>query len=266
MMNHPDSFSMNDEDVAWIRENFRISQDYSDDIIRKVAEKIERSKQKELKKVVGNRIELNTINRSILKENMFLPNEGETWLWERAGDLFVDGYFGPCCIWARAALEYMMQKECLRDPNVCVNLKRRIEQPKRNPGLDIMFDELVLAGSWTDADRKPFVTVKNNGDYSAYHRLDKIMSKGAEDREFKFVRAQIGADGLETKGIDVRTTFEFWRGVEERGMAEKSLRALLQLLVRHCGLTKSEVDELARKRIEELEKNGKLKIDRVGLG
>ena len=250
---------MKDEEIKWIRGHFEIPKDFSDDNIRKIVKELEDRHQENLNVFVGNSIELNCLNRSLMKEPMAFEASGELKLWYAAGSLFIYGFHGPCCVWARATLEYMMQRECLENPNICMNLKRRIEKPVRNPGLDVMYEELVLAGSWSDSDREPFLNVKRNGDYCAHHRMDKIVSMKAEDREFKKVHATTGTGGLKVKGVDERGTFEFWRGSEERRMAKQSLEALLLLLLRHRGITKYEVDQQLRRRVEDLERTVEIK-------
>lgn len=100
------------------------------------------------------------------------------WLF-RCELLFVEGLYGPCCIWARATVEYELQELVLTSEKTSEGLKNRILRNGYNPKFDDYLKELGPALS-AEAHKGASV-VKENGDFIVHHRLDKIVGTDATE-------------------------------------------------------------------------------------
>ena len=220
-------------DVNWIRENFDVPDDMMDDQILKAGERIEKEREAALEKMIGNQIELNRMKVQVLGEGIeFVAGYHDTHMLNIVEWLFVEGYYGACCILSRATLEYLLQEECVRSPE----FKGIIDGPGRNPEIGEMAKYLGGADSWNAAHWQSYEKVKENGDIVAHHRLERIC-QGKDPKSYKWGVAVVkfGVGGLENLGPDRRATYEANRANEERRMSMQSLAALYVLFKMYRG-------------------------------
>jgi hypothetical protein len=145
--------------------------------------------------------------------------------------MFIDCLYGPCCVWARATMEHILQIDCLSDPNVPEDFKNKIYKG-RNPSLEKMKKELKMAlekgyHSWSDEESDLCEIIANNGDYTVHIRLDKISGgKTAKDylREWGH-----SSEEIKTIQINEQDFIEMNAKEEVRKMAIESMRCLYRM-------------------------------------
>ncbi len=170
----------------------------------------------------ANFMSLEEVRRVVLpqkpKPGMILGDDDILWLC-RCERFFVDGLYGPCCLWARATLEYDLQEECLSSQRVSQKFKNRILDPKaRNPSIDDYLQQLGITVSSPTFDA--CMLVKNNGNWVTHHRIDKLT--GGDSLEItlretglseEFIKSLMRSGERELKK-DLRPNFERDRAIE----------------------------------------------------
>jgi len=145
--------------------------------------------------------------------------------------LFLEGYYGPSCIWSRAALELLLQEICLSDKKVDREFKDQIRRPGRNPSIEKCVRK--LGDSLSKSDTIACRTIAKNGDAVVHHRLDIITKgKSIEDilRGWGVAEKNINKPGIKA---NERLLLMGHRLSKERGMAKSSLEQLYGILSRH---------------------------------
>lgn len=179
---------------------------------------------------VGNLVELRSLRKICYpaKPEPFIPPYGENLFWLFCCEsLFVEGHYGPCCIWARATIEFELQELCLLDPEVPEEFKAKIRNPEKRgtPGIDACLNK--LGDSLCSEGHNACDVIKNNGDYVVHHRLDKIMGvQSPEDllREWGVSEKNINAPGFKDK----RPLMKAARYNRERIRAKESMKSLYE--------------------------------------
>jgi hypothetical protein len=89
--------------------------------------------------------------------------------------LFVDGHYGPCCVWARATIENRLYELCLLDKKSRAEFIVEKDRLKgKNPGIEWCLSKL---GYPKDGEVYGLcMEIKNNGNYVVHHRLELLMS------------------------------------------------------------------------------------------
>lgn len=225
-------------DTSWIRKNFDIPEYISDDHLKTLGKSRLKEFNKSLGVIIGNLIELEELKKEYKKLEERIEKEGVNiqytfsdrllFLTENA---FVEGYYEGCCMVARATLEKLLQEQCMRFEE----FKKQIEGEGRNPYLGDMMRKLEKKDNWSSGLRESAELVKNNGDWQAHHRLEKI-SQGRTAEDYRWGVAIVKIDptkGVIKLGPDVRATLEVNRSNEARRMCKESLLALYKLFKRY---------------------------------
>ena len=128
------------------------------------------------------------------KPGMSFNDDDILWLC-RCERFFVDGLYGPCCLWARATLEYDLQENCLSSSRVPQKFKDRILDPKaKNPSIDECLQQLGLSASSSVYDA--CMLIKNNGNWVTHHRID--MLTGGDSLEILFKEIGLSKEFIES--------------------------------------------------------------------
>lgn len=183
---------------------------------------------------VANFIELRTLKQSSIPEcpQMGLFPSGYDLLWQgRCERMFIEGFYGPCCVWARATVELLLQEMCLLDPGASVRFRGWVRRHKgKNPGIDECMGWIVE--SFSSDDCRACATIKDNGDWVAHNRIDKISGdESLEDvlRGWGVSEEHLNRPGFKTQERLLRIAN---RHDKERGLALSSMKALYSFLSR----------------------------------
>jgi hypothetical protein len=137
--------------------------------------------------------------------------------------LFTQGEAGPCCVWARATVEWELQEQCLKSPKVSESFRNKILNPGKNPGLRDCMNELgdTICKSTKDAcDR-----VAENGDAVVHHRLDRIakidLNTWLKQRGFSLPTLDVSRSGKDAREDAIAMRF-----IQEEEMANESMASL----------------------------------------
>ena len=208
------------------------------DILDKSRAKFERKQGRE---VVYNEIELMQLKKEMSFDILLPRSPHELSSFLSTEQLFTSGFYGPCCVYARATLEYLLQEDCLAQEtrsHAFDDVVKKIKDPGRNPSIKDMRDLLTENGVWPIETIPLAVKIADNGDYVVHHRYDGIFS-GKELDELRFVlpkvKARLDNDGIvigmEPDGYQEKLSYEINRSTEERRLSLESLRSLFKILL-----------------------------------
>ena len=207
--------SMTDEDIGQIEDSLKDLPQYSAPIR------------------VANFIELTELRKSFFPTKPLLgifPTGFDTRWQGLCERLFLEGYYGPCCIWVRATVELMLQELCLLNPNVDREFKERIRGPGQNPGIGSCLSK--LGGALSEEDQRCCQAIANRGDWVVHHRLDEIMGG-------RTLKGLLRGWGVAEKNLDApgfkdseRQIMQANRINQERTMAKESMEQLYGFLSR----------------------------------
>lgn len=187
-----------------------------------------------------NQVEVNLL-RKRLSFDIFAPLAAhEFGSFHSTEELFISGFYGPSCVYARATLEYILQEDCLAQEGKIDSLRvciEKIKAPDQNPRIKDMRNGLVKCGVWPSETVPLSDTVIKNGDNIAHHRYDRIFKgKDLGSLRFQLPRVKVICDsngnvvGMEQDGYYERLSHEINRGIEERQMSYASLESLMKIL------------------------------------
>jgi len=171
---------------------------------------------------VANFLSLEVVRRDVLprrpKPGMIFDEDDILWLC-RCERFFVDGLYGPCCLWARATLEYDLQEACLSSSRVPQQFKDRILEPKaKNPRIDECLQQLGVPVSSPVFDA--CILIRNNGNWVTHHRIDMLAGDESLETLFKeiglseeFIESHLRSGEREVKK-SLRPGFERDRSIE----------------------------------------------------
>lgn len=91
--------------------------------------------------------------------------------------LFINGKYGPCCVWARATLEFWLQELCLSLNEIDEKIKKQIKGPGLNPSITELVGELKKIGIMSKEFYNHCDEIKKNGNVVVHIRLDELVSK-----------------------------------------------------------------------------------------
>jgi hypothetical protein len=207
-------------------------------ICDKCRAKFERKLSRE---IIYNEIELMQLKKE-MSFDIFLPrspHEFSSYL--STEQLFTSGFYGPCCVYARATLECLLQEDCLAQEtrsHAFDAVVKRIKDPGRNPSVKDMLSLLTENGVWPIETKSLAVKIADNGDYVVHHRYDGIFSgKGLDELRFVLpkVKARLDNDGIvigmEQDGYYEKPSYEINRSTEERRLSLESLRSLFKIFL-----------------------------------
>jgi len=163
------------------------------------------------------------------------PTKPEPFMMRSAGDFlwllrcelfFVEGLSGPCCIWARAIVEYELQEMCISSPQLreeFENEKKRLKG--KNPGIDWCLNQLrdsLFPGADICCE-----TIAKNGDFVVHHRLDGMK---CDQRVQELLREFNLTDKIaKVPGFDIeRALLKAVRPEREEIMARESMESLYE--------------------------------------
>jgi hypothetical protein len=228
---------MEKKEIELLRENCEIARGMKDEEIDKLDAYLKETpclRRPDFLQV-ANLIELKDLRKSCYPAmpEPFAHPYGENLFWLFCCEsLFVEGHYGPCCIWARAVVEFELQEFCLLDAIVPEGFKTQIRNrgKHRTPGLDECLEKLKLGNSLRPEDHKACAAVKDNGDYVVHHRLDRIMGQIPEDifRQRGVPESEVNSLGLE----DRRVLMKILRYDRERIRAKESMKNLYEFELR----------------------------------
>lgn len=163
---------------------------------------------------IGNLIELRRL-RATHYPAQPEPLDPRTWdvFWLfRCELLLLDGHYGPCCAWARATLDYYLQKRCLREKGDQYARAKEEDRHGWNPSVSKCLE--ILGYPKGEKVDKICDDIKNAGDYVLHHRLELLVSDQAVDNKYQdsFDEKQIGI--LKEHKDDLRPTFERDKAIE----------------------------------------------------
>jgi len=226
-------------DIGKIRREYEIPQTVTDEEIAKAAEKIKELDKKRHEMRVGNYLTWAGISERYRAKRAIAENASpgrapagfaDRYLTE-ASELFIEGFYGPTLTWARAALERLLQEQCMRFPD----LKGQIEAEMRNPSIKEMIKALSQADSWDAQTHSAVDTIETNGDWAVHHRLDQY-AKGKKFGDYKLGIMEVKTTidkGLQPVRPDLTSTVELNLGEEQRRRCIESLTALCTLFERY---------------------------------
>ena len=193
------------------------------------------------RETIYNEIELMQLKKE-MSFDIFLPrgpHELSSYL--STEQLFTSGFYGPCCVYARATLEYLLQEDCLAQEthsHAFDNVIKQIKDPGWNPSIKDMRNLLTKNDVWPIETIPLAVKISDNGDYVVHHRYDGIFSgKGLDELRYVLprVKARLGNDGIvigmEQDGYYEKLSYEINRSTEERRLSLESLRSLFKILL-----------------------------------
>lgn len=145
--------------------------------------------------------------------------------------MFLEGQYGPCCVWARATLQLVLHEMCLFNKNVKPDFKEQIRHSDLTPGIGGC--ARALGSAWTSEDESARKIIENNGDAVVHHNLDQIASR----KKLEEILSGWGVadENLNAPGFKAneRQLLMAYRPKREREMAKHSLEALYGFLSRH---------------------------------
>lgn len=207
-------------------------------ICDKCRAKFERKLNRE---IIWNEIELMQLKKD-MSFDIFLPrgpHEFSSYL--STEQLFTSGFYGPCCVYARATLEYLLQEDCLAQEtrsHAFDDVIKRITDPGRNPRIKEMLNLLIENGVWPIEMKSLASKIEDNGDYVIHHRFDGIFSgMGLDELRFVLPRVKARLDnngnviGMEQDGYYEKLSYEINRPYEERRLSLESLRSLFKIFL-----------------------------------
>jgi hypothetical protein len=126
--------------------------------------------------------------------------------------LFVDGYYGPCCAWARATIEFYLQKRCLKEEPVKWEDEKKKKKNGENPGVG---DCLKILGYQKGGGVYRLCRdIKNAAGYVLHHRSEKLVSDQAVADKFRNVINEKGIRILSERKDTLRYDFERDKAIE----------------------------------------------------
>lgn len=145
--------------------------------------------------------------------------------------LFIDQQYGPCCIWARATAEMILQEMCFSSPDTRGKFEAWIQgHSGHNPGVKRCME--ILGPRLTADDREGCTRLADYGDWQVHHRIDKIVG----DMSYEDVLRELGVsdENLKKPGFKKheRLLTKGFRERKSREMAVTSMRELYGLLSR----------------------------------
>jgi hypothetical protein len=226
---------MRAEEIKIVRRLFKLTEGMSDQEILGYEKTLDDMPRTGSITRVGNFIEKLELRKKWMVGNWdpSLPYTDTEHAWLRVcEELFIEGDYGPCCVWARATMEHILQEDCLANPNVPEAFKKRIRGPSDkdpNPNLGELKEKLSAGGALTNADSEAIRVLAKNGKGSAHHRWDIITAdRSIEDhlRDFGVDEENIHLPAFkESEGVLIKEIR--FRG--ERRMAVESLRELYRI-------------------------------------
>jgi len=177
---------------------------------------------------VGNYMTLKKLRADVLPEKpnvLSFCNLGRVFQWLNACEwLFINGEYGPCCVWARATLEFWLQELCLSLNEVDDDIKERIKNEKRNPSISELIGKLKEIGIMSNEFYEHCEVIKENGDVVVHTRLDKLASKDKIKTKFeewkasKKVYEKISREDETLRWVQRGIMSEFWHDRARRSM------------------------------------------------
>ena len=208
------------------------------DILDKSRAKFERKLSRE---VIYNEIELKQLKKEMSFDILLPRSPHELSSFLSTEQLFTSGFYGPCCVYARATLEYLLQEDCLAQEtrsHAFDDVIKMVKDPGRNPRCKDMLELLVENRVWPIETKPLAAKIADNGDYVVHHRYDGIFSgKGLDELRFVLPRTKARLDdngiviGMEQDGYYEKLSYEINRPYEERRLSLESLRSLFKILL-----------------------------------
>jgi hypothetical protein len=125
--------------------------------------------------------------------------------------LLVDGHYGPCCAWARATIEFCLQKRCLREERVKYDDKKK-EMNGGNPGVVACLKMLDYSKGEDVYDL--CYEIKDAAGYVLHHRLEELVSDQAVADRFRNLIDEKGVGILSEHKYALRYDFERDKAIE----------------------------------------------------
>jgi len=140
------------------------------------------------------------------------------WLF-RCELLFLEGHYGPCCAWARATIEFYLQKRCLKEASIAYS-QAKIGRNGRNPGASACLR--ILSYHKGEEVDNLCLDIENAAGYVLHHRLDELVGDQTVADKFR--------DSIDKKGIGILLEHkDALRYDFERDKAMESLEKLYKL-------------------------------------
>ena len=220
---------MRKELIEFLRVQRRIPNELTDDDLERLVTYLNDLPRLPDEFRIANLIELKELRKAhwpMKPEPFLMRSAGDfLWLW-RCELFFVEGLSGPCCIWARAIVEYELQEMCISNPQLRKEFENeRTRKKGKNPGIDWCMNHLrdsLFPGADTCC-----ATIANNGDFVVHHRLDGMKcDQSVQDMLIKFnlTKKIVNVPGFDIK----RALLKAARPEREEIMARESMKNLYE--------------------------------------
>jgi hypothetical protein len=225
---------MKREWIDFIRKGFGIPTSITDDEINEFENRLKSLPHTSEEIRVANLIDLVQLRKRYFADmpQLGIFPSGFDLLWQGCCErMFLEGQYGPCCVWARATLQLVLHEMCLFDKYVKPEFKGQIRHSDRTPGIGECTK--ALGSAWTSEDEMARKTIEDNGDAVVHHNLDQIA--GRKKLEEILRGWGVADENLDAPGFKAneRLLLMAYRPEREREMAKSSLEALYGFLSMH---------------------------------
>jgi len=227
---------MNPQQIAKLRQTYNMSGDWTDEEIE-WAHKYLKDTPYLLRPngiLVKNLLQLKSIRTAQYPSEpkvLSLPYGFDSfWLFE-SEVLFLYGHYGPCCAWARATIEFYLQKRCLKEESVQY-AKARKDRKGENPGVSACLRMLDYhKGEEVDM---LCLDIKDAAGYVLHHRLEELVSDQAVVDKFRDLIVEKGIGILLEQKDTLRYDFERDKAIESLEKLYKLHELRVLLHDAHC--------------------------------